>query len=35
MKDSQPEPRAARLFEAVRASGSQGVYVLLHSAKLN
>ncbi|MBX3443007.1 MAG: hypothetical protein KF774_11435 [Planctomyces sp.] len=29
------EPRAARLFDAVRASGSQGVYVLLHSAKMN
>ncbi len=27
------EPRAARLFDAVRAAGSQGVYVMLHSAK--
>jgi hypothetical protein len=29
------EPRAAKLFEAVRTVGSQGLSVLLHSAKTN
>ncbi len=33
MPDGKLEPRAVRLFDAVRAAGSQGVYVLLHSAK--
>ena len=32
MTDGKMESRAVRLFDAVRASGSQGVYVLLHSA---
>lgn len=29
------EARAAKLFDAIRDSGSQGVYVLLHSARSN
>jgi len=33
MPDGKIEPRAVKLFDAVRAAGSQGVYVLLHSAK--
>jgi Flp pilus assembly protein CpaB len=35
LKNDEIEPRAAKLFEAVRAAGSQGVYVMLHSAKAN
>jgi hypothetical protein len=33
MPEGKMEPRAVKLFDAVRASGSQGVYVLLHSSK--
>ena len=33
MPDGKTEARAVRLFDAVRAAGSQGVYVLLHSSK--
>ena len=33
MPDGKMEPRAAKLFDAVRAAGSQGVYVLLHSSR--
>ncbi|QDT53632.1 hypothetical protein Pan44_16550 [Caulifigura coniformis] len=33
MPDGKMEQRAVKLFDAVRAAGSQGVYVLLHSAK--
>ena len=33
MPDGKMEPRAVKLFDAVRASGSQGVYVLLHSSR--
>ena len=33
MPEGNMEARAVKLFDAVRAAGSQGVYVLLHSAK--
>jgi Flp pilus assembly protein CpaB len=33
MPEGKMEPRAVKLFDAVRASGSQGVYVLLHSSR--
>jgi Flp pilus assembly protein CpaB len=33
MPDGKMEARAVKLFDAVRASGSQGVYVLLHSSR--
>jgi Flp pilus assembly protein CpaB len=33
LTNGEIEPRAAKLFEAVRAAGSQGIYVMLHSAK--
>jgi hypothetical protein len=33
LTNGEIEPRAAKLFDAVRAAGSQGVYVMLHSSK--
>jgi len=33
MPEGKIEPRAVKLFDAVRAAGSQGVYVLLHSSR--
>ncbi len=33
MPEGKMESRAVKLFDAVRGAGSQGVYVLLHSAK--
>jgi hypothetical protein len=35
LTDGKMETRAVKLFDSVRAAGSQGVYVLLHSAKGN
>lgn len=35
LKGGALEPRAVKLFDAVRDAGSQGMYVLLHSAKLD
>ena len=35
LSNNQLDEQAQRLFEAVRLSGSQGVQVQLHSAKLN
>lgn len=34
-RDGRLEPKAERLFEAIRLAGNQGVHVQLHSAKLD